>query len=245
MYTFQAKQGGINKIKLFCLPYAGGSATIYWQWKKYMHSSIQICPVEMAARGSRFSEPFYKDMAAAVEDLLSQIVDSLDGSQYAFFGHSMGSLIVYELVHALKAFGYEEPQHIFFSGRYPPHIIDNEKLHLLHDDEFMKEIFKYGGFTQQDVQEKELLDFLLPILKEDYKLLSTYNYKPKDSKFGCDITILNGLQDDAAMKFNPEEWKDYTNKKCLFYTFEGGHFFIKETAKEVVEIINHTIGNTF
>ncbi|WP_432404992.1 thioesterase II family protein [Wukongibacter sp. M2B1] len=244
MYTFQAKQEGVNKVKLFCLPYAGGSATVYCQWNKYIHNSIQICPVEMTARGRRFSEPFYKDMNAATDDLLSQIVDDLEGSQYAFFGHSLGSLVVYELVHALKASGYEEPQHIFFSGRYPPHIRDEENLHLLHDDEFMKEILKLGGFTQQDVENRELLNILLPILKEDCKLLSTYNYKPKDSKFGCDITILNGLQDDGARKFNPEEWKDYTNKKCSFYKLEGGHFFIKENPKEVVEIINYTIGKT-
>lgn len=38
------------------------------------------------------------------------------------FGHSLGALICYELIHALQQQRYPMPEHLFVSGKLAPHI---------------------------------------------------------------------------------------------------------------------------
>lgn len=230
------------KIKLFCLPFAGGSATVYQRWARHLDSSIELCPVELAGRGKRFSELFYDDFDAAVQDLYQTIVRQLNrGEPFAFFGHSMGSLLTYALVHKLKSNGYQEPMHIFFSGRYPPHIMKDRDTHLLPDEEFKKEIFKFGGTSKEIMENPELQSLFLPILRADYKVINTYTHQPQKGKLNCSISILNGTEDFEVINYSIDEWKDYTLGDCQFYQFDGGHFFINDKVKEITELINNTL----
>lgn len=228
-------------IKLFCLPYAGGSATVYHRWGKYLDSAVELCPIELAGRGMRFSEPCYNDFNETVEDLYQIISSQLGQGPFAFFGHSMGSLLTYALVHKLKRNGYQEPMHIFFSGRYPPHIMKDRDVHLLPDEEFKKEIFKYGGTPKGLMENEDLLKVFLPILRADYKVINTYNHESKDEKIQCSFSILNGKQDFEVINYNMDEWKDYTSGECYFYEFDGGHFYINDKVEEITEIINDTL----
>ena len=117
----------MKSIKLFCIPYSGGSADIYYKWKKELDSSIELCPIEIAGRGRRMNEPFYETVAEAAEDISSRILTQIDDdTQYAIFGHSMGALLAYETYFSLMEKCSKEPEHIFFSGRKAPQD-ENEK----------------------------------------------------------------------------------------------------------------------
>ena len=82
---------------LFCLPYAGGSEVAYYKWKKYLHPSIELIPIELKGRGKRFNEIFYESLEEAVDDIFENIKDKIINNDYAIYGHSMGSLLSYEL----------------------------------------------------------------------------------------------------------------------------------------------------
>jgi len=235
----------MEKIKLFCLPYAGGSATIYHQWKKYLHHRIQLCPVELAGRGKRFSENCYDSLADAVCDIYQSIKPELNTASYSFFGHSMGSILVYELVRKINALPHPRPVHLFLSGRYPPHIIKREKnYHQLPDDEFKSEIIKMGGTPPEVFEHHELLAIFLPLLRADYKIIETYQYTPEDLDFNCGITLFNGKADQEVSGDEMLEWRRYSQAECRLYEFEGGHFFIHEHMEDIVEIINNTLIKT-
>ncbi|HEX3044655.1 MAG TPA: thioesterase domain-containing protein [Bacillota bacterium] len=229
-----------KSIKLFCLPYAGGSAMVYTKWRKYLNPWITLHPVEMAGRGKRFQIPLYQSFPEAVDDLCRMIQpELLHHNPYAFFGHSMGSFLVYELTRKLIALNYPEPAHLFLSGRYPPHIKKEEKVyHLLPEEEFRKEILEMGGTPPEVFEHQELLDIFLPILRADYKILETYESPACETRFGCPITTLLGDQDKDVSKDDMEQWRDYTTNQFDSYQFDGGHFFINEKTEAVVKIIN-------
>ena len=170
----------MTKFRLFCLPYAGGSATVYGKWKNNLHSSIALKLIELAGRGKRFAEPFYDSFTSAVEDICSIVKNDLDGAPYAIWGHSMGSILAFELAYKLKETGCEEPIHIFFSGRYPPHILKNKEqsLYELPDKDFLERIFRLGGTPKEMLENRELQDIFTPILRADYKILNGYRYFP-------------------------------------------------------------------
>jgi surfactin synthase thioesterase subunit len=171
---------------------------VYYKWRKYLDSEIELCPIELAGRGSRLENPFYESIHDAVEDIFQIIKNDLEGD-YALFGHSMGSWLALELALKLKKMGYNDPLHVFFSGNRAPHMIRNEKvLHLLPDDEFIQEIYKIGGTSEELMNNKDLLDFFIPIVKSDYKIIETYQFVNHDTYLDCDISVLNGVEDDLT-----------------------------------------------
>lgn len=230
----------MSKIKIFCIPYAGGSATIYNKWKRYIGNEFEIIPVELAGRGSRFNERLYTRINDVVNDIYSNIKDLIDDTRYIIFGHSMGVLIAYELVWKIIQEGKNKPIQVFFSGKVAPHInISNNNYHKESDSKLINELFSLGGTPEELLSQRELLDIFLSIIRADYEVIETYNYKSNVEKFDFPINILNGDKDKLT-KDNIEEWKDYTNNKFKIYNFDGGHFFINDYIREICEIIEES-----
>lgn len=226
-------------MQLFCLPYAGGTATSFGYWKDFLHKDIKLVPVELSGRGSRFNEPLYGSFMEMVEDVYQRIKANLDREAYAFFGHSMGALLVYEVYRKIRRQGHHGPFHLFLSGHEPPHRLKNERLHLLRDREFTDEILKLGGTPKEIGSDRELMKVFLPILRADYRILETYTHQGEFAKFDCALSILNG-KDDVTLTGNESEWHDYTHRVCQSYNFNGGHFFLfdKENRGYITALLN-------
>ncbi|WP_010249068.1 thioesterase II family protein [Acetivibrio cellulolyticus] len=232
----------MEKIKLFCLPYAGGSAMSYMSWKRYLDKRIELKPIELSGRGKRFVEPLYGDAKDAVDDIYNRISGELDGTAYAIYGHSMGTILTYELIRAIIGKNGQEPLHVFFSGRYPPFAeVEDENVYMLPDREFMAKISSLGGTNQEVLENKELLDLFLPVLRADYKLVETYKHNGSILKLNCDISVLSGKYDDYVEGKSVERWQECTNKNCKFYEFDDGHFFINKCKEGVIAVINKTL----
>lgn len=232
----------MKKVRIFCFPYAGGSAAIYGKWKKYLDKSIELVPVELAGRGRRISESFYDSMSQAVDDIYNIINPLIKQGDYAFYGHSMGTIIAFELCRKIMDKGDRQPLHLFVSGRYPPDLKEESKfLSRLPDDEFFKEIFKLGGTSVGIIENKELRDIFVPILKADYRIIEEYRCINSNKKFDYDITAFTGKADSEVTYSEIEEWKKHTTGQNLVYEFEGNHFFINDKIIEITEIINSTI----
>ncbi|MEK7017057.1 thioesterase II family protein [Bacillus sp. FSL R9-9410] len=93
----------MEKIKLFCLPYAGGSASMYYQLKGYMHKIVDVIPIEYSGHGERISENYYASFKNMVDDIASKIIDYLDDDQFSILGYSMGSLVAFEVYYEILA----------------------------------------------------------------------------------------------------------------------------------------------
>lgn len=136
----------MSRIKLFCLPYAGGSSIIFRPWQQYISPGIELVPVELAGRGSRILDKRYENASEAVDDTFAFIQKEIDQSPYSLFGHSMGCMIIYDLAKKIREKGLRPPLHLFFSGRGAPSVKRTEKkFHLMNDDDFQNEILALGG----------------------------------------------------------------------------------------------------
>ncbi len=210
---------------LFCLPYAGESEVIYYSWKKYLNHLVHLEPIELKGRGKRLNEDFYENIEEAIDDIFKNIKCKILYDEYAIYGHSMGSLLAYELYYRINKENLKLPKHIFFSGCKPPCITRKEKqVHLLPDDEFIKEIIDLGGTLMEITENKELIQIFVPILRNDFKMLERYLYKEKGEKIQCDISILNGKKDDITLD-EILAWKYHAGKGFKVYNFKGNHFF--------------------
>lgn len=234
----------MNIVKLFCFPYGGGSATIYHDWKKYLSKNIELHPVELAARGSRMRDPNYDSIDEAADDVLKIIRNDLEIAPYAFFGHSLGSMIAFELAYKIRKEGLPYPIHIFFAGRGAPHMPwhEKKKYYKLQEDEFRKEVMALGGIPKEFLEVPEFMDMLFTLLRGDYKIAETYSFIEKDAPLDCGITLLNATNDEASRE-DIEAWKVHAGKECNVHYFEGGHFFLREETEKILDIINATLSH--
>lgn len=161
-----------EKITLFCLPFAGGGASAYNQWAKKMQGKVTVCLVQLPGREERIMEKPYIDMPVMLDDLEEAVREVVDGP-YALWGHSMGGKIAYELEKRLEAVGYTASC-LFISGSRIPSIPEPNPIYHLPDEEFKRELGRFEGTPKEILENQELLDFFLPMLRADFTMDETY-----------------------------------------------------------------------
>lgn len=234
----------MNKIKLFCFPYAGGSASFYERWKTFLHPTIELIPVELAGRSYRIREAHYETLDDAIDDIYKIIKKDVSQYKYALLGHSMGGLICYRLAKKILEYSLPPPLHLFISGRRAPHVerADKKQYHLLSNDLLTRELIHLGGTPPEIFQHPELLELFLPIIKNDFKIVEQHEINiDKVRPFNIDMTVFYGRQDESTLS-DCNGWRDYTTASCNIQFFDGGHFFLHQKERSIVAIINDTIG---
>jgi len=188
-------------------------------------------------------EPLYQNFEETIEDLANTIIKGRNEElDYAIWGHSLGALLIYEVYYRLVEKGVKLPVKLFFSGRGAPQDeLHHTQYHLLPDDEFLKIVYQYGGSTKEIMQHEELRELFLPILRNDFKLSETYVYQEKPQKICCDVSVINGNEDDSVKVYDMSNWEVHADKNCLFKTITGGHFFISDNINDTTGFINEVI----
>lgn len=227
-----------ERIKLLCIPYAGSSACYYNKWTAYFSNNITVHPVELAGRGIRSDEGFYKSFDDAIEDLLDKVLKIIGESEYVLFGHSMGALIAYELCNRLIMSEVKKPKHLIVSGYAAPQLPQTD----LNKD-FEEIAAELGGIPDEVWNDQYLYNIFMPILKSDFQILKEYNYPKNRKPISTDITVLYG-EDDTKTPFRKVvKWRELTSGTFNCYSFKGGHFFINQHMEEVINCIKNIINN--
>lgn len=230
-------------MKLFFIPYAGGTANSYRVFKKYLDPDFEIFLIELAGRGQRINEPFYNDINDAVEDIFSKIKDSINDESYSIFGHSMGGLIIYELLAKIEEVGIPYPKHVFISARRAPHLksLYGKKYYKLPDKEFVFELSKLGNMNREFSKNPELFKIFLPVIRADYRLVEEYVFNKSIKKFKCNMSLLYAIDDIEAPKEEVLQWMEYVQKGVEHFEYDGGHFYFFNNIEAVSNTINNTL----
>jgi len=224
------------RLRLFCFPYAGGGAQTYRTWPHNLPDTVEVCAVELPGRGRRLREPPYYQLSSMVSDLLLALCPYLD-KPFAFFGHSMGALISFELARMLRQRGWPEPAQIFVSARRSPQIPDiDPPTYNLPEDEFIAEIRRLNGTPHEVLEHPELLQLLIPILRADFAVCQTYAYVP-DLPLSCPITAFGGRQDLDVLSEHLEAWREHTLSAFALHLLPGDHFFINAPQARLLQIL--------
>ena len=228
------------RLRLFCFPYAGGSAAIFHKWAASLPQNIEVCPIYLPGRGHRSKEKAFTDIDSLVESTAESILPSL-AEPFAFFGHSMGALICFELARYLRRGNHPQPLHIFVSGRSAPQIQTYERItYNLPDDEFISELRRLDGTPHEILEHAELLALMLPILRADFALTQRYEYKD-EPPLDCSISALGGLEDYEVTKTQLESWREQTSSRFTLHLFAGNHFFVNTARSFLLPVISQEL----
>jgi len=226
------------KARLFCLPYAGGSEIAYRTWQKNLPQAIEVLSIQLPGRGVRIKEAPYTRLVPLVETLGPALVPELD-LPFAFFGHSMGALIAFELAHWLRREQQPLPLHLFISAKTCPAQDDGLPIGA-SDSELINLLRSYEGTPAEILENAELMEVLLPTIRADLELCQTYVYETR-SPLECPITVFGGVGDSGRSRVVLERWKDYTVGPFKLHMFPGGHFFIQNWERTLAEIVEREL----
>jgi medium-chain acyl-[acyl-carrier-protein] hydrolase len=228
--------------RLFCFTHAGGAASIYQNWSNKLPQSIEVHAFQFPGHGNRLSEPLFKRVQPLVAFTAQELMPYLEGS-FAFFGHSMGAIISFELAQLLRRENKPGPSHLFLSGRPSPHLTEKEApSYALPEPEFIEDLKRMGGTPQEVLEHPELMSMLIPILRADLEVCQTYEYEPRPP-LDCPITVFGGLQDEDVSREQLEGWRDYTTSSFAVRMFPGNHFYLLSAAHVLLRMIVQDLRN--
>lgn len=228
------------RLRLFCFSYAGGNASTYRDWHKQLPEDIEVCSVQLPGRGSRFKEKAFTDLDSLLSTLTPEIAPYTD-TPYAFFGHSMGAQLAFELARKLRDMGADQPKCLIVSGRRAPQKQKKSKpIYSLPESEFRDEIRRLNGTPDEALNNPELMDLVSPILRADFQLIETWQYQPSDP-IDVPVMALGGVKDNQVSMDDLEDWKTVTRGPFCLELFSGDHFFINQVTDSLLNTVNQAI----
>lgn len=223
----------MRKVQLFLLHFAGGNSYSFQFIAPYL-SNFELVPIELPGRGKRMAEPILHDFYAAADDVYKQIMTKLNGDKFLIYGHSMGAFLGMRVAAMLEKAG-KPLAYLFVSGNSGPGIIREEKDYLLPDKEFMDMLIKMGGLSPELLENQELLDFFLPIIRSDFEVTGKID-PPAEEPINAPIYAMMGTEEDEVEKI--DNWKRFSATLCETEVMPGDHFFIHKHAQKIAKIIN-------
>ncbi|NET61249.1 MAG: thioesterase [Symploca sp. SIO2E6] len=212
-------------LRLFCFPYAGGGASIFRLWAKELPSEIEVYPVQIPGRENRLRESPFTQLSPLIQALIQVLPPYLD-RPFAFFGYSMGALVSFELTRELRRQNLPIPSQLIIACRRAPQIPYQKPFtHKLSDAEFVEDLRLKGGTPEEVLQNPELMELLLPIVRADLAVNDTYSYTT-ELPLDCPISVLGTSEDREVSREQLDAWREHTTSSFSLEMFPGNHFFL-------------------
>ncbi len=227
-----------SKVRLFCFPYAGGRSQVFREWVNAFSTGIEVCPVHLP--GENIREP----CLTAVDELVPMLAEGLRAyfdKPFAFFGHSMGAIIAFELLRFMQRNHGPRAAHLFVSARSAPGVPNtNKPLHDLPEPELIAELKLLNGTPREILDNADVLDLLLPRIRADFQLNETYSYLPGEV-LDCGITAYCGTEDSHVLPEEMLTWRNQTSDAFTLNLLPGDHFFLQTQQAELLASISGSL----
>lgn len=229
-----------HPTKLYIFPHAGGSAQYYVPFAKAFSSDIKRIAVQYPGRrGTHDLASFTSipDLADGVLQMLSPL-DQSDG-KVAFFGHSMGALLAFEVARRLDAAGSPIAA-LFVSACAAPGRIGYDYIQE-SDRGLLDAVSQMTGAKPEFLENEEFAAKILPTLR-GLKAIANYECPP-DATVSCPIFAFLGDDDEVATYDKVLPWSQRTASKFTARVFSGHHFYLNDHLPEVVGEIEEKISS--
>ncbi|MFC4053588.1 MULTISPECIES: thioesterase II family protein [Actinomadura] len=231
---------GPGDVQLVCFPHAGGSASYYFPMSKAMPPEIDALVLQYPGRQDRRHEPPVDSVPRLADQIFAVLADRLS-PRFAFFGHSMGAVVAFEVARRFAAERGTAPLWFFASGRRAPSRRRAGTVHTMDDAELIAELGRVGGTDARLLRDEELLASILPAVRNDYRAIERYAWTP-GPPVDCPVTVLVGESDPQTTVDEAIAWQEHFTGTCDLRVFPGGHFYLEDASAEVIDTVVGTLG---
>jgi medium-chain acyl-[acyl-carrier-protein] hydrolase len=234
-----------TSLRLFCLPYAGGSAAaIYGRWSRQLDARTEVIPVELAGRGARIAETPVPSAAVMVNDALRAVLPCSQ-EPFALFGHSLGAVLAFEMARRLEHEYGRPPAHLFVSGfGAPDEPATPDLAYLLPEHEFRDRLRDLSGTPREVLDNDDLMELVLPVLRADFAAIAQWRFSP-GPPLSCPVTVFGGLADPEVEVATLAGWQRQTTASCEVRLLPGQHFYINESPDLLLPTVTSRLHSTW
>jgi medium-chain acyl-[acyl-carrier-protein] hydrolase len=227
-----------DAMVLLCFPHAGGAASYYRGWTSALAEyGIEVWPVQLPGRESRFSEPMATDLNAVTTTLADRLHANLDGRPYALYGHSAGAFMAYGFALRAVAGGRPGPHHLFVGACRPPSQPDPDfPIHRLESDPFLARLFAYGRMPAEILDYPDMAEMMVATARSDLRLIETHPWTP-EKMVDCPVTAFGGVADSSVPVDTLPGWDEITRGAFQSIVLPGGHFPPPVAEQRLLEVI--------
>lgn len=227
------------RLKLICLPQAGGSAASYAPWRLLAPAGVELATVELPGRGVRSAEPLPDTLEALADAVLDGICGELDGP-YALFGHSFGALLGYEIALRVSRRGLTPPVALLVSASRAPHAPVLKRVSHLDDQGLLDWLDGFGGFPPSLRRYPAYLSYALRTVRRDLALAEAYT-APEPAPPGCPLHVLGGADDPLVGRERLEDWRACAADGFSLRLLPGGHDYLFSGAQHTLDAITQAL----
>jgi medium-chain acyl-[acyl-carrier-protein] hydrolase len=223
------------RVRLFCFPHAGAGASFFAGWPHQLPPDIETIAIQLPGREDRiYEQPFTR--VTALVHALTQVMRPYLDIPFAFFGHSAGSALAFELARSLRQRLSAEPAHLFLAGQSAPTAQRPELLYTLPEEEFTRRISELGGMNTKLLAYGRAAELFKSIVRADVELWEPHEFTESEP-LSAAITIFGGTDDPLARPEDLAAWRDQTTGPFALHMFTGGHFFVRTDQAELIRLI--------
>ncbi|MFD9460105.1 thioesterase II family protein [Streptomyces sp. NPDC060027] len=227
---------------LFCFPYAGGSPETFRGWCGGIADDVELLCVILPGRGRRLKEARYDRWQPLVDDVFEALSPYLN-RRHAFYGHSFGGRLAYELSHLVTAEYPGKTRRLFVSGcRSPDTPQRRPYMHEMNESDFRDAVARMGRTPAEVFEQEKLLRLVLPTVRSEIRLAEIWDDR-HTSALDVPITALYSPDDPIDGLSTMRGWKGFTSRDCELIEVPGGHFFVDSHPEYVTRIVNTHMGN--
>jgi surfactin synthase thioesterase subunit len=230
-------------VRLFCIPHAGVGISAFRGWKEQLQPDVEVIPVKLPGRESRFRDKPHHDMRILTCELIEAVLPCIDsGQKFAFFGNSLGGLIAFETLQGIECRTGLRAMHLFVSAAGAPHVTPPlPPLSHLDDRELIREVSdRYGGIPDLVLQDEEFLALAVSCLRADMHMLETYERRQPAPLF-CPITAFGGTRDRTIPVDHIGQWSKHTSSSFNRILLDQEHLYLQSARDELTAHIRGTL----
>ncbi len=215
-------------LRLFCFPHAGGTAASYVGWSRALENqSIEVVAAQLPGPSGPAGDQPSGDLDLIVDTFADAIAPTID-RPYAFFGHSLGALVAFELARALRKQSQPGPMHLFVSGAFAPQLAaDSAPLRFIEGDTAFLEAVaaRYGGVPRIVLEQADLRASVVAAPRADLAPTETYRYRSAPP-LSSPISAYAGAADPIVTPERLAAWREQTCAEFFCRLFDGHHFYL-------------------
>ena len=223
------------QLRLVCFPYAGAGASIYRGWADRLPSSIELVVAQYPGRQDRYNDPFISDMETLADEI-GRDVSGVDAPM-AFFGHSLGATIAFEVALRLRPRFPLPIVRLFVSARKAPADCHPNGHAFLGDAAMKKAYIQSRPGVDTPMLAEELWQVMGPAIRNDLLISERYRYRG-GSRLTCPITAIIAEQDETRITLpEVQGWADCTIVSFDSHSLPGRHLYLEDDPATLISFL--------
>ncbi|MCV6985966.1 thioesterase [Mycobacterium shinjukuense] len=218
---------------MYIFPHAGGTPTFYVPFSRTFSSNIKRIAIQYPGERDQPALSRLTSIPSLADEIFAMMTPTAAGlgDPVAFFGHSMGGLLAFEVALRFQSAG-QNVIALFLSSCSAPGHIRYKQIQGFSDSDLLNLVAQVTGTNADFLADDEFRVGVLPTLRA-VRAIAGYD-RPPEVTVSCPIYAFLGDKDWIVTEEDMGPWRARTTAEFSLRVFPGDHFYLNNNLSELV-----------